>query len=110
MHTGQLDKAVADVAEAKDRWARLALDRKIHYLGQLKRQVLSVAEPWVAAAVRAKGIRPDSQLAGEEWISGPYPLLSEYAPPRVGPPAADENWGGVVPSTSAELGAGEARV
>ena len=28
MHTGQLDKAVADVAEAKDRWARLALAKR----------------------------------------------------------------------------------
>ena len=68
--------AVADTSAAKDRWARLAIQKKIDYLDAIRRQVLAVAEPWVAAAVRAKGIRPGSSLAGEEWISGPYPVLN----------------------------------
>ena len=42
--------AVADVSAAKDRWARLAIQKKIDYLDAIRRQVLAVAEPWVAAA------------------------------------------------------------
>ncbi len=41
----------------------------------LKASVHAAAPEWVAAAAKAKGLRPDSPLRGEEWISGPWAVL-----------------------------------
>ena len=71
-----LDATVGELVGAKDRWARLPIATKIDYLDRLRPYILGAAEDWVAAAVKAKGISPDSQLAGEEWLSGPYGVLA----------------------------------
>ncbi len=44
-------------------------------LGDLRRAVAREAPRWVAAAVNAKQIDPDSPLANEEWMSGPWAML-----------------------------------
>src|SRR5579884_1151591 len=71
-----MDRAVARLNEQKQAWAHLSVSRKIAYLEQMRPKVENVADRWVAAAVRAKGIPAGSPLAGEEWLSGPYALLS----------------------------------
>lgn len=63
------------LAEAKNAWARLALPIKIAMLHTAKRNTYAASAEWVQAACAAKGLRPDSPLAGEEWISGPWALL-----------------------------------
>src|SRR6266508_6146768 len=63
------------LAAHKQAWATLPIAHKIALLAAVKRETGKVAERWVAAAVRAKGIADDSPLAGEEWSSGPWPLL-----------------------------------
>lgn len=74
-HTA-LDQALADLTAAKPRWAGLSVADKLGYLQQLRPLVRDVAAEWVAAAVEAKAIPAGSRLAGEEWISGPYAVLS----------------------------------
>ena len=59
----------------KQAWVGLSLAAKIGLLEQVKRETVKVAERWVQAAVRAKGIPDGSPLAGEEWSSGPWALL-----------------------------------
>jgi len=59
----------------KDAWVKLPIAKKIELLEEVKRETASAAEKWVDAALRAKGIRADSPLAGEEWSSGPWALL-----------------------------------
>lgn len=70
-----LDRDIETLTIAKTAWARLPLERKIAMLEGLKPRIRAVAEEWVRAAVDAKGLRPGSPLAGEEWTSGPWAVL-----------------------------------
>ena len=71
-----LDRAIADLAAAKDTWARTGTDARIAILAQIRDAIMSVAEEWALTASRKKGIPEGSPLVGEEWISGPYALMS----------------------------------
>lgn len=59
------------LAKHKDTWVQLSLRERITYLRRCLDGVMAIAEPWTKAACQAKGIDPDSPLAGEEWIVGP---------------------------------------
>ena len=75
MDPSRLDSDLATLAAHKDEWARLSVPEKIGLLRALRAGVGRVADRWVDAAVRAKGIPAGSPWAGEEWMSGPYSLL-----------------------------------
>jgi len=75
LDTESLDKAVAALGERKDAWTQLPIREKIGFLHGLRRRTGEVADRWVEAAVRAKGIPLGSPWAGEEWFSGPYAFL-----------------------------------
>ncbi len=60
---------------AKHDWARKPAQDRIQILNEIKDAVMAVAEDWVAAATRAKGIPAGSPLGGEEWFAGPYALM-----------------------------------
>ncbi len=79
MDPAGLDRALEELYAAKDRWAGVALTVVIGYLDRLRPRVAAAAPEWVAAAARAKGIRPGSPLEGEEWTSGPYAVLGWIA-------------------------------
>jgi aldehyde dehydrogenase (NAD(P)+) len=70
-----LDAAVATVRAAAGRWARLGIAERIGHLRATRANLIAVADAWVAAAARAKAI-DGSPLEGEEWLSGPYPVLA----------------------------------
>ncbi len=70
-----LERDLEALAARKQAWSTLPIIRKIELLEELKRGTANVAERWVQAAVRAKGIPAGSPLAGEEWASGPWALL-----------------------------------
>jgi aldehyde dehydrogenase (NAD(P)+) len=71
----QIDRDLQTLDASKDAWARLSIERKIALLESLKRSVHTAAPEWVRLASKAKGLRPGSPLAGEEWISGPWAVL-----------------------------------
>jgi aldehyde dehydrogenase (NAD(P)+) len=71
----QFDRDLETLHASKDAWARLAIERKIGLFEALRRSVYDVAEEWVAAASRAKGIGPGSPLEGEEWLTGPWGVM-----------------------------------
>ena len=73
---GDLDRAIADLKAGKDAWARTDVPERIVLLNEIKDATMSVAESWATTAAGKKLIPPGSPLAGEEWISGPYALLS----------------------------------
>jgi aldehyde dehydrogenase (NAD(P)+) len=75
LNTELLDKAVTTLGEQKNTWALLPIREKIEFLRGLRRRTGEVADRWVEAAVRAKGIPLGSPWAGEEWFSGPYAFL-----------------------------------
>ncbi len=72
---GELDAAIGALRVHADAWAQLAPGKKIRYLVSLRRRTAQVAEEWVGAAARAKGIPDGSPLVGEEWLSGPWAVL-----------------------------------
>lgn len=71
-----LDAAIARVAAGEQRWAALGTAERAALLGRVHAAVASQSEQWVAAAVRAKNLDPESPLVGEEYLSGPYCTLS----------------------------------
>lgn len=61
---------------AKDAWARMPVSDRIAILKSVKDALMDVAEDWVQTTAKAKGIPEGSPLLGEEWISGPYAVMS----------------------------------
>ena len=71
-----LDAAITQLAEGESRWAKMPIPARIALLGKVHSSVAAAADQWVNAATRAKNLDPDSPYVGEEWISGPYVVLS----------------------------------
>ncbi len=71
----RMDEAVARVAEAAPSFAALPLKERIALAGALAAGFARAAAGIVDAGCRAKGIRPRSSLEGEEWATGPVPIL-----------------------------------
>ncbi|PUB10273.1 aldehyde dehydrogenase family protein [Yoonia sediminilitoris] len=61
---------------AKDKWAQSSVETRIEILSLIKDGLMEVAEDWVTAAAKAKQIPDGSALKGEEWISGPFPVMA----------------------------------
>ncbi len=72
---GDLDRDVDVLREHAEAWARLGIAGKIRHLRAMRAYTVEVAQRWVELAARAKAI-DGTPLSGEEWLSGPYPLLT----------------------------------
>lgn len=70
-----IDDAIAVLQQNKARWAALPVPARLAYLKDIRDRVPHIAQDWVAAAVKAKGIAHAPSLAGEEWMSGPWAIL-----------------------------------
>jgi aldehyde dehydrogenase (NAD(P)+) len=68
-----LDEAVARVREGAPRWARASLEERIALARSMLHGVDRTAERMVREACAAKGLRFDAPVAGEEWLSSPFP-------------------------------------
>lgn len=76
MDRDAIDQELTVLAGNRRSWARLPILRKLEYLVSMRRLIGQHAAEWVAKAVAGKGIPPESEWAGEEWISGPYAVLA----------------------------------
>lgn len=74
-----VDQALEDLAEGERTWAELSLIERRDLLDQVHSLTRRHAAEWVDAAARIKRLDPESPLVGEEWLSGPYPLLTATA-------------------------------
>jgi acyl-CoA reductase-like NAD-dependent aldehyde dehydrogenase len=74
-----LDTAIADLAGGERRWAETPLPERAELLTRVHAAVAAEAENWVRTAGSIKGLAAGSPLVGEEWISGPYPVLTAAA-------------------------------
>jgi aldehyde dehydrogenase (NAD(P)+) len=75
--TGQLDQALARLAEHKTVWARLPIKDKIQYLVEIREATLAQAQRWVDAETKAKQLHSGSSLIGAEaWLGGPYGVVA----------------------------------
>jgi aldehyde dehydrogenase (NAD(P)+) len=71
-----IDRAIAELAEGEQVWARTGLSERRRLLAQVRQATDRHARDWVRAACTYKQLPETSQLAGEEWISGPYAVLT----------------------------------
>jgi aldehyde dehydrogenase (NAD(P)+) len=77
LHTDDLDRTVAHVADRADAWARLPIEERVELLRQVRQRVARHAAAWAAAGVAMKGLDPEAPLVGgEEWLGGPYPTAA----------------------------------
>src|SRR5439155_9863032 len=70
-----LDQRISVLVAHKDEWARLPVGKKRALLLDMRQKTSAVAEAWVRAAARAKGIEDQPNLAVEEWLGGPWAVL-----------------------------------
>lgn len=71
-----LDADVAVVSAAATSWAHTTTAERIAILDEIRDRTAAVADGWVGIAARRKLLPAGSPLAGEEWLSGPYALIS----------------------------------
>ena len=74
--TARIDQALEDLAAGEKTWAATGFRRRRQLLDEVHAAVGRNAEDWVAAAARYKGLDPGSPQIGEEWLTGPYPVLT----------------------------------
>ena len=72
----ELDTAVASLAANKQAWARTSEEERIAILAEVKERLMTVAKAWAKTASRKKQIPEGSPLEGEEWLSGPYTVMT----------------------------------
>lgn len=77
METQSLDTALTRLQDHKQRWARLPLREKIHYLEDVRELTIEHCDDWAETGATLKGFAQNSPLRGsEEWLSGPYPTVA----------------------------------
>jgi len=67
----EIDRKLGRLHDHAREFARLGIGKKIELLRDIQQRTLQVAEEWVRAACRAKGLSMDDPVSGEEWIAGP---------------------------------------
>lgn len=72
----ELETVIAELVSAKDTWAQTSNAERLKALQEIKDALMQVAEGWAETAARHKMIPEGSPLAGEEWLSGPYAVMS----------------------------------
>lgn len=75
VNAAQLDRDARELRAHADAWARLGIAGKVRHLRAMRARTIEIADRWVELAAQAKGIA-GTPLAGEEWLSGPWPLLT----------------------------------
>lgn len=72
----ELDEAVATLNANKQAWTRASIAERMALLSAVRETLYPVVGRWAELAAQHKGIPEGSPLAGEEWTSGPYALMS----------------------------------
>ncbi|MER8037724.1 aldehyde dehydrogenase family protein [Streptomyces hydrogenans] len=72
----EIDRAVEDLVRGEAAWAARDRAERRELLERMRAATAEHAEEWVRAAVAYKRLPEDSPLVGEEWITGPYPVLT----------------------------------
>ncbi|WP_198962735.1 aldehyde dehydrogenase family protein [Mangrovitalea sediminis] len=72
----ELDRDIATLDGAKQAWTRTSIAERMALLSAVRECLYPVISRWAELAAQHKGIPEGSPLAGEEWTSGPYALMS----------------------------------
>lgn len=71
----ELDRAVAELRASRAAWVAVSPLDRLRLVRELRRDIAGVADRWVAATAKAKGL--DSTESAEEWLAGPYITLRQ---------------------------------
>ena len=71
----ELDTAVAELQAKRAAWVAVSLLDRLRLVRELRRDIAGVADRWVAATARARGLDPNE--SAEEWLAGPYITLRQ---------------------------------
>ena len=74
--TSEIDKALDVLVRNKQKWAQTGVAARIEILAEIKDRLHEVAAEWARTASSHKQIPQGSPLEGEEWLSGPYAVMS----------------------------------
>ena len=75
----ELDTALDELAAGEKTWAGTSLADRRRLLERVHQATATAAKDWVTAAAAYKRLPAGSQLIGEEWMSGPYGVLTSVA-------------------------------
>ncbi len=70
-----LDAWLETLSQRRSHWAETPVSERLQLLQQLRRDTFRVAPRWAEVCSRLKGLDPKGQLAGEEWLVGPFITL-----------------------------------
>jgi aldehyde dehydrogenase (NAD(P)+) len=71
-----LDNDLQLLSRHKQRWAQTTIETRITILARIRDAVDRVAQDWAETAARKKGLAINAPPAGEEWVTGPYALIT----------------------------------
>ncbi|WP_404430498.1 aldehyde dehydrogenase family protein [Microbacterium lacus] len=71
-----LDAAIRMLEVGQSTWRHLTLAQRARLLGRLHATVSASAEEWADIAATSKELEPGHPLRGEEWLGGPYAVLT----------------------------------
>ncbi|HEY7008572.1 MAG TPA: aldehyde dehydrogenase family protein [Jatrophihabitantaceae bacterium] len=74
--TTDVDVIVERLAIGEKTWAAATLADRARLLAEFRTSLAEVADEWVKIACQIKQLPEESPLVGEEWISGPWAVLS----------------------------------
>jgi aldehyde dehydrogenase (NAD(P)+) len=76
---GALDRAVMELRDGADRWAHTSIADRAALLRRTHDSIGRSANRWALTATGLKRLDAASSLVGEEWLSGPYAVLTSAA-------------------------------
>ncbi|MCY7337897.1 MAG: aldehyde dehydrogenase family protein [Chamaesiphon sp.] len=66
----EIDRVIASLHCHRDKWEQTSISQRLAYLQSCLDRTITIADDWTMAACQAKGIEPQSSLAGEELVAG----------------------------------------
>lgn len=73
----EMDSAISILQQHKKAWIDVSVGERVALVDALLRDFVAIAPRWVEAALKAKGISPDSPVVGEEWGAGTWPVAKQ---------------------------------
>ena len=70
-----VDAAIDALFEKRNAWRAVSIEARTALLDRCVAATALVAEKWAEVGARIKGLEPDDVRAGEEWLSGPMPVV-----------------------------------
>ncbi|QKJ21025.1 aldehyde dehydrogenase family protein [Microbacterium hominis] len=73
-----IDAALAALDTGARTWTHLTLDQRARLMERLHATTSTVIDTWAYTAALSKDLDPAGPLRGEEWLSGPYGVLTAF--------------------------------